>query len=115
MSEQLDILGGAKPLTRPAPRQDAVLALLRAHPEGCSADEIGAAIHGASGRHPADSVCKWCDYLPQHSQRVAKWSWWCGNCAMENRLGTSVPPKAVLRYRYADEPSMLRALGLVAA
>lgn len=54
------MLGGAKPLTRPAPRQDAVLALLRAHPEGCTADEIGAAIHATSGRHPADSVCKWC-------------------------------------------------------
>lgn len=58
--EQLDLLGGAKPLTRPAPRQDAVLALLRAHPEGCTADEIGAAIHATSGRHPADSVCQYC-------------------------------------------------------
>lgn len=58
--EQLDLLGGAKPLARPAPRQDAVLALLRAHPEGCTADEIGAAIHATAGKHPADSVCKWC-------------------------------------------------------
>lgn len=58
--EQLDLLGGARPLSRPAHRQDAVIALLHAHPEGCTADEIGAAIHASSGRHPADSVCQYC-------------------------------------------------------
>lgn len=58
--EQLTLDGGAKPLTRPAPRQEAVLELLRAHPDGCSADEIGAAIHASAGKHDKDSVCKWC-------------------------------------------------------
>lgn len=58
--EQLDILGGAKPVGRTAPRQDAALELLKRHPEGCSADEIGAAIHASSGKHPADEICRFC-------------------------------------------------------
>lgn len=58
--EQLDILGGGKPIGRTAPRQDAALELLRSHPEGCSADEIGAAIHASSGKHAADEICQWC-------------------------------------------------------
>lgn len=60
MIEQTDIFGGAKPLARTAPRQDAVLELLKAHPDGCSADEIGAAIHAASGKHAADEICRFC-------------------------------------------------------
>lgn len=58
--EQLDILGGAKPLTRPTPRQDAVIGLLQRHPEGCTADEIGAAIHHSADKHAADEVCQFC-------------------------------------------------------
>lgn len=58
--EQTDIFGGAKPLGRTAPRQDAVIALLRAHPEGCTADEIGAAIHHSAGKHSGDEVCQFC-------------------------------------------------------
>lgn len=58
--EQLDLMGGAKPLGRTAPRQDAVLELLKAHPDGCSADEIGAAIHASAGKHGSDEVCRWC-------------------------------------------------------
>lgn len=58
--EQLDLMGGTKPIGRTAPRQDAALELLRAHPEGCTADEIGAAIHASSGKHAADEVCRWC-------------------------------------------------------
>lgn len=60
MSEQLTLDGGTKPVGRQAPRQDAVIALLRQHPEGCSADEIGAAIHASAGKHSGDSVCQWC-------------------------------------------------------
>lgn len=58
--EQLSLDGTSVSIGRQAPRQDAVLALLQAHPEGCSADEIGAAIHASTGKHDADSVCKWC-------------------------------------------------------
>lgn len=58
--EQLDLLGGAKPVGRTAPRQDAALALLANHPDGCSADEIGAAIHASSGKHAADELCAYC-------------------------------------------------------
>lgn len=58
--EQLSLDGTSVSLGRQAPRQDAVLALLRTHPEGCSADEVGAAIHASAGKHPADSVCKFC-------------------------------------------------------
>lgn len=58
--EQLDLMGGTKPLGRTAPRQDAVLELLREHPEGCTADEIGAAIHASSGKHRADEICRFC-------------------------------------------------------
>lgn len=58
--EQLTLDGGAKPIGRTAPRQDAALELLKQHPEGCSADEIGAAIHASSGKHAADEICRWC-------------------------------------------------------
>lgn len=58
--QQLTLDGTSVALGRQAPRQDAVLALLAKHPEGCSADEIGAAIHGSSGKHDGESVCKWC-------------------------------------------------------
>lgn len=58
--EQLDLLGGAHPVGRQAPRQDAVLALLHAHPEGCSADECGAAVHASAGKHNTESRCAYC-------------------------------------------------------
>lgn len=60
MSEQLSLDGTSVALGRQAPRQEAVLKLLAQHPEGCSADEIGAAIHASSGKHDGESVCKWC-------------------------------------------------------
>lgn len=58
--EQLSLDGTSVSVGRQAPRQDAALALLAKHPEGCSADEIGAAIHGSSGKHDPESICKWC-------------------------------------------------------
>lgn len=58
--EQLSLDGTAVALGRQAPRQDAVLKLLAQHPEGCSADEIGAAIHASSGKHDAESTCAYC-------------------------------------------------------
>lgn len=58
---QIDIFGQSKRPGRVAPRQETVLQLLAEHPEdGCSLDEIGAAIHAARGKHTVDEVCKWC-------------------------------------------------------
>ena len=58
--EQLDILGGAKPVGRQAPRQDAVLQLLAQHADGISLDEAGAAAHASAGKHPIDELCAYC-------------------------------------------------------
>lgn len=60
MSEQLSLDGTSVAVGRQAPRQDAVLALLHAHPEGCSADECGAAVHASAGKHDAESRCAYC-------------------------------------------------------
>lgn len=60
MTEQLDVFGGAKPIGRTAPRQDAVLEFLREHPEGITVDEAGQAVHAAAGKHDADTLCRWC-------------------------------------------------------
>lgn len=57
--EQLTLDRGAKPVGRTAPRQDAALELLKRHPDGCSSDEIGAAIHASSGKH-AYEICRFC-------------------------------------------------------
>lgn len=58
--EQLDILGGAKTIGRSAPRQDAVLAFIREHPDGISIDEAGQAAHASAGKHDAETICRWC-------------------------------------------------------
>lgn len=60
MDQQLSLDGTSVALGRQAPRQEAVLALLAKHPDGCSADEIGAAIHASSGKHDAESTCAYC-------------------------------------------------------
>jgi len=57
---QIDIFGEAKPLVRVGRSQEAVLKLLADTPDGCSADEIGAAIHAARGKHAIDEICRWC-------------------------------------------------------
>ena len=34
--------------------------LVRSVPGGCFADEVGAAVHAAAGRHSVDERCDWC-------------------------------------------------------
>lgn len=60
MTEQLDMFGGAKTIGRTAPRQDAVLEHLKAHPDGISVDEAGQAAHASAGKHDIETVCKYC-------------------------------------------------------
>lgn len=53
------------------------------------------------------------DYLPQHTEKVGRWSWWCGNCVRERHSGAQATPRPELRYRYADDKRTLAAFGLI--
>ena len=57
---QIDLLTGKETRPELRPRQRFVLELLREHPDGLHADEIGAEIHAGRGRHHTDVRCPYC-------------------------------------------------------